>query len=106
MEDRVEEEVCRKFFQDGCGCSDNCHLKFEEDYLRTTRNDMAELSRAELDLVVMGQVMASTHCSDTTRGETWRKMPRERAHNYSSFSHRGEKVNIDDNLLHTNYGHI
>ena len=60
---------------------------------------MAELSRAELDLVVMGQVMASTHCNDNTGGERYRKAPRERTFNYTSFGHRGEKVNIDDNLL-------
>ena len=75
--DLVEGEVCRKFFIDGCGCVESCHMKFEEDYLITTRATTVELSREELDLVVMAQLMANTFSGDATAGAKKRERERE-----------------------------
>ena len=57
-EDMADEAVCQKFLQEGCGCSENCYKKFSPSHLIQQRYELAELSRDELDLVVMSQLMA------------------------------------------------
>ena len=90
--DAKEEEICKAFFRDGCGCSEQCQLKFSEDHMRAMRNDMASLTSTSLDMVVMGQVSAHTHCGDTIGGERWRKRSRPRVHSVGSFYHHGQKI--------------
>ena len=67
-EDMADEATCQKFLLEGCGCSDNCYKKFNESYLLQRRCELAELSSEELDLVVIGQLMAYIHFQSTTIG--------------------------------------
>ena len=52
--DHLEERTCDEFFKIGCGCTSKCSSYFDEGYIRTIRNEMTELSRDELDLLIMG----------------------------------------------------
>ena len=56
--ERVEFE---EFVRKGC-CEGKCHLQFDEGYLRSVRWEMAELTKEELDMVIMSQLMV---CSGT-----------------------------------------
>lgn len=87
-----EGHTCTKFFRDGCGCSNSCHLKFSHEHFTTTRNNMATLLPSELDLVVMAQIMAHTHCEETTTVDQWRRRPTPRLHSVGSFYHQGHKI--------------
>ena len=51
--ERVEFE---EFVRKGC-CEGKCHLQFDEGYLRSVRWEMAELSKEELDMVIMSELM-------------------------------------------------
>ena len=53
------EELCRG----GCGCSTNCASAFTKKHYLATRANAQQLERKELDMAVMGQVMAFTFCS-------------------------------------------
>ena len=57
-EDLQEEEEIMKFFENGCGCGNDCHKLFSESYIRTLRSDMLQMTRSEYDLVIMTQIKA------------------------------------------------
>lgn len=57
-EEREEEEKIELFFRNGCGCKQNCHQRLGRHTVETRRNCCAELTKAELDLVILGQLAA------------------------------------------------
>ena len=63
-EDLREEEDIREFFQNGCGCMDECHKIFCESYVQTLRSDMLQMTRSEYDLVIMAQMKATSSMGD------------------------------------------
>ena len=88
--DQTEERRLDSFLEIGCGCSQMCWKKFDPNYLRATRTNLLELDEREKDLVIMGQVMATTGCGESTIAS--KKLERERLKNYTSFYHGGVKV--------------
>uniref|UniRef100_A0A1X7V7P9 Uncharacterized protein n=1 Tax=Amphimedon queenslandica TaxID=400682 RepID=A0A1X7V7P9_AMPQE len=45
MEDLQEEEELSKFFEHGCGCSDNCYALFSHSYIKTYRCDIQAMAK-------------------------------------------------------------
>ena len=68
--DDEEDERLREFRQRGCGCTvlknGPCSTQFTLDHYRTVRANCAELSWGELNMALMGQLMALT--SDLENG--------------------------------------
>lgn len=64
--DILEDTEVTNFLQNGCGCSQKCWQKFDAEYLQETRSNLMEHTTKEKDLVVMGQVMATTFCGKNT----------------------------------------
>ena len=87
--DLIEERRLDSFFEIGCGCSQMCCKKFDPNYIRATRTNLLQLDERENNLVIMGQVMATTGCGESTIAN--KKLERERLKNYTSFYH-GLKV--------------
>ena len=63
--DVTEEQLIQEFVRDGCKCDlgpscTPCSSSITVDHLRAVRCQMADLTHDELDLVVMGQVMAGS----------------------------------------------
>ena len=80
------EEFCRR----GCGCSLNCAAAFTQKHYLATRANAQQLERKELDMAVMGQVMAFTFCSQVPHNTTkYRHQVKQRA---SAFYHNGLRV--------------
>ena len=79
-----------------CGCkkglsSQPCSTQFSADHLMSVRSSCSELSRSELDMVVMGQLMAGMDDTSTTNPHSRNKeKPRQRA--VYSFYHQGKQV--------------
>ena len=88
--DKKEEEELQTFFRVGCECQHQCSKQFPQHYIRMIRNDMAELSREELDLLIMGELMTSLHDGETTTAS--KHVPKKRSYSHTYFYHKGEKV--------------
>ena len=61
--DSAEEHIIQRFVRDGCKCDlgpnrGPCSTSITVDHFRSVRCQMAGMTHDELDLVVMGQVMA------------------------------------------------
>ena len=56
--DNIEEDAVKQFVEKGCGCRWKCSRKFTCIHFVRVRNYCTELTRTELDLVLMGQIMA------------------------------------------------
>ena len=83
--DKTEETVCSDFLNEGCGCHLKCSSRFSPSYLREVRQQMAELSKDELDLVVIGEILSTIHDGDTTvaQGIDTRREPDHQHNTYT-----------------------
>ncbi len=98
MEDRdidvQEAETVAAFCDQGCGCSlldgAPCSRQFSLQHYKDMRSDTAELSWGELNMALMGQVMALTCCEETVRRV--HHLPSERQRNTTLFQHHGLPV--------------
>lgn len=64
-----------------------CSTKLTELYLRNVRSQMVELSREELDLVVLGEIASTIHDGDA-QGHT----TKDRVRPSTQYLHRGIRV--------------
>ena len=62
---RVDE-----FCENGCGCSTNCAMQFSMKQYLITCSNAQQMHRKNLDMALMGQVMAFTFCSDVPQNTT------------------------------------
>ena len=74
--DLTEKRLVDDFTTIGCGCKNKsfCSLQFDRDYISSVRDSCLELSHRELDMLLMGQILA---CNDGS---------------YSSFLHHGKRI--------------
>ena len=90
--DEAEERLVQQFAQDGCKCDlgpdrTPCCTTITIEQYRSVRCQMLELTHDELDLVVMGQVMAGCFS-----GETSSHCGQERGKSYTIFHHNGKRI--------------
>ena len=90
--DEAEERLVQQFAQDGCKCDlgpdrSPCCTTITVEQYRSVRCQMLELTHDELDLVVMGQVMAGCFS-----GETSSHRGQERGKSYTIFHHNGKRI--------------
>ena len=89
--DIEEEEEVELFISTGCSCSTNCSSQFSCEYIREMRSSCLSLTCNELDMAILGQLMASSNTSDTVEVSSGHlQKGRERAH--TTYYHCGEKV--------------
>ena len=79
-----------------CGCkkgleSQPCSSMFSADHLVSVRGSCFELTRSELDMVVMGQMMAGMN-NDTSTNSASRHLSRKRQKTASIFHHHGKQI--------------
>ena len=72
--DEQETDTARHFMANGCGCrrlnGRPCSQQFTTEYVSEVRSSFLELSRSDLDMVLLGQIMASMNLSDTVVTES------------------------------------
>ena len=88
-EDLQEEEEIMKFFENGCGCGNDCHKLFSESYIRTLRSEMLQMTRSEYDLVIMTQIKATSMGGQTVGNK---RKAHERQRDTYNDMHEGQKV--------------
>ena len=94
---QVEESGrIESFLSNGCGCNlahGFCSQTFTADYIASVRAQCSELTRDELDLVLLGQLSAFINTSDQTEHSTaHRHSPSSRQRSYMQFWHSGKRV--------------
>ena len=91
--DEAEERLIQQFAQDSCKCDlgpnrSPCCTTITAEHFRSVRCQMLELTHDELELVVMGQVMAGCFS-----GETSSHRRQERGKSYTCmFHHNGMRI--------------
>ena len=86
--------------RDGCNCDygprkSPCCRSISIERYRSVRNDMAELTHDELDLVVMAQVMAGCSTAESSLSQN-----RERTQTHTTFYHNGDRICQKTFFLH------
>ena len=89
--DTEEEEMVAQFASAGCGCSKKCSSQFSVDYVRDIRAQCYDLTHSELDMVLLGQLMASTNTIEKVVVESGH-LEAERKRAYTTFYHAGKVV--------------
>ena len=78
-----EADLITEFTESGCECTTQCSKLFSRSHYECMRNQCAELSKENLDMVIFGQIMALLpllSCSDDMK--------------MSKYMHRGHKVKL------------
>ena len=93
-EDENETDVIKTFSSSGCGCQlqdgGQCSSSFLEAHFAEYRSNCLELSKGELDILIMGQIYAFTNRSiHTLHTLRHRHSEEERKKEYSTFRHQG-----------------
>ena len=89
--DLVEGDFVSNFMSVGCGCVKRCWRQFSLEYVTSVRSGCTELTRGELDMAILGQVMASTNTRAMV-STVARHREAERQRSHTSFSHQGKAV--------------
>ena len=89
--------MIQEFCSTGCGCKlvkgRDCSSQFAAEHYQTIRASAAELTWNELNMVLLGQVMALTSCdSQTLNSSVHRHAPKERERSTTAFHHHGHRV--------------
>ncbi len=93
--DVEKKELVNSFLRDGCGCNlwkqKCCSLQFSVHCVEEVRSQCASLSHNELDLVLLGQLMAASNNTDTVVTESGHiQTPRQKT--YTKYTHQGLNV--------------
>ena len=91
-----EEQFIARFAREGCRCKHYdgkpCCTIFSVDHYQRVRDDCRQLSRSELYLVVMGQLLALTQSDETTQVKY--HSPKDRKRSFTCFKHGGHNICI------------
>ena len=89
-EDLQEEQELSKFFEHGCGCSDNCYALFSHSYIKTYRCDIQAMAKPVQEIAIMSQMAATSTMGGLSTGNHRRQKERQRQ--FYMFMHQGHKV--------------
>ena len=91
-----EERRVHQFLTDGCGCSFSragCSQRYTPGYYLDIRGQCQELTHLELDMAILGQLMAIVNTSEqTVHASKHRHTPEARKRSRATFFHQGERV--------------
>ena len=65
---------------------------FTPEYYQEMRDNCAEMTKAELDNIVMGQIMALTNCDETTRSDSHRHPGKQRERVKTIYYHKAHPI--------------
>ena len=86
-----ESALVAQFIARGCGCAKSCLSQFTTEQIIDSRADCMELTREELDLVILGELHASINTSETRGPDSKHKLA-QRQRSSVAHTHRGKPV--------------
>ena len=76
---RKEREIVEKFMRGGCGCHLKCSSHYSSKYVLDVRANCHQLTQDHLDMLLLGQLMASFNINDSVVTESQHvSTPRQR----------------------------
>ena len=94
VHDVEEEDKVANFTQSGCGCTlyngGPCSTAFTPDHLSSIRSQCQELDRSSLDLVLLGQIMATNSQSSLLQRSHQKSATRKKTR--MSYYHQGIQI--------------
>lgn len=97
--DSKQSDLVQEFVSRGCSVSCDfgpkktpCSMLFPVEHYQSLRATFAEMSHDELDLFVMGQIMAHCYQSTTLQGHHSSSASEQRKITYNHFYHQGHRV--------------
>ena len=89
-----------EFLKRGCRCANNCFSRFDREYYVIKRDEANELTREQLDMVVLAQIQACLSMHKVV-GPSHKHAPRQRQRTRVSFYHLGGAICRDTFLAST-----
>jgi len=89
------DKSLERFLQEECGCKyarGPCSRLFTQEQYEHVRLDCRDLSRKELDLVVLGQIMAGLSNDPETSDLRYRHGEKARERSSMAFYHHGHRI--------------
>ena len=91
-----DEEIVDRFLESSCHCQlylgGPCSKQFTSSYVLSARTSCLELSRNELDMVLLGQLMACTNQSEGVVDVAAKHKAAERKRTYTTYLHQGKPI--------------
>ena len=91
----TEDSTLDTFLNEGCKCrlvaNDQCCSLFPREHYTSMRNNCAKMTRAELDMAVLGQLSAFTN-SSSDNVTTSHHVSKSRKRSYCQFYHSGQRI--------------
>ena len=95
LTDINEDQTVDEFMTVGCSCrkwsGKSCSLQFTQEHVKDTRLSCMELTRSELDLFIMGQLIACTNTSSIVTTDS-RHQAQHRKRDHTNFLHQGRPI--------------
>ena len=85
------DDLLEEFLSRGCRCASKCYRQFDRVYYGTRRDEANALTKDELDMVVLGQIMACMSVSPVV-GPSHKHTPHRRQQVKTTFFHQGKKI--------------
>uniref|UniRef100_A0A1X7U578 Uncharacterized protein n=1 Tax=Amphimedon queenslandica TaxID=400682 RepID=A0A1X7U578_AMPQE len=76
--DDMRTEDLSKFFEHGCGCSDNCYAPFSHSYIKTYRCDIQAMAKPVQEYAIMSRMAATSTMGGLSTGNHRRQKERKR----------------------------
>ena len=93
-EDRLtyerEDIIHETFYRNSCECKGMWYKNINWKYIDNVKDDVTELSKDELNVIVMGQLLVNINIKEVTTG--WRCVPKEQNKPSSTCSNHGVNV--------------
>ncbi len=87
--DETEHGGIHTFLEKGCGCLGKCSERFSPNDVLQLRSDCRELTRTELDLVILGQLSASMSVIGGLVGRKHKHLDTPRVRSHIAYAHQG-----------------
>ncbi len=91
LSDISEDQKVDLFMTTECSCNNSCYTHFSRQYVKEMRLSCMGLTSVELDLIIMGQLIACTNTREHTATDNHHPA-HDRKRSYTHFLHQGRPI--------------
>ncbi len=91
LSDISEDQKVDLFMTTGCSCNNSCYTHFSRQYVKEMRLSCMGLTSVELDLIIIGQLIACTNTREHTATDN-HNPAHDKKRSYTHFLHQGRPI--------------